>query len=159
SGHSISITIPGGGDMYPDYGMPPPGMNPSHSFTFPSDLPGDSANRHFLIATQAFANLGVVAPDYVLPSGFLFLPHSLTNYAGSDSRACTSLSVDGIHALSRNGGVVVNAPVNFAGKAGSIGAAAAVAVALENPQPGSFQSGIGLLSGWSCQGPTITVAI
>jgi sugar lactone lactonase YvrE len=30
---------------------------------------------------------------------------------------------------------------------------------LENPQPGSFQSGIGLISGWSCQGPSITVSI
>src|SRR5437762_8766248 len=26
--------------------------------------------------------------------------------------------------------------------------------ALEIPQPGSYQSGIGLLSGWSCRGPT-----
>ena len=31
--------------------------------------------------------------------------------------------------------------------------------ALENPQPGSYQSGIGLISGWSCQGPSITVSI
>jgi hypothetical protein len=31
--------------------------------------------------------------------------------------------------------------------------------ALENPQPGSFQSGIGLLSGWSCLGPQISVGI
>src|SRR2546423_1444263 len=31
--------------------------------------------------------------------------------------------------------------------------------ALENPQPGSYQSGIGLLSGWSCQGPGIVIAI
>ena len=30
---------------------------------------------------------------------------------------------------------------------------------LENPQPGSFQSGIGLISGWSCQGPSVTVSI
>ena len=29
----------------------------------------------------------------------------------------------------------------------------------ENPQPGSFQSGIGLLSGWSCQGPSIAIVI
>lgn len=29
----------------------------------------------------------------------------------------------------------------------------AVSAALENPGPGSFQSGIGLLSGWACQGP------
>ena len=27
------------------------------------------------------------------------------------------------------------------------------AAALENPQPGSFQSGIGLISGWACAGP------
>ena len=33
------------------------------------------------------------------------------------------------------------------------------AASLENPQPGSFQSGIGLLSGWSCQGPNIGIAI
>jgi hypothetical protein len=30
---------------------------------------------------------------------------------------------------------------------------------LENPQPSSFQSGIGLLSGWSCQGPNIGISI
>lgn len=36
---------------------------------------------------------------------------------------------------------------------------ATAASALENPQPGSFQSGIGLLSGWSCQGPAIAVSI
>ena len=30
---------------------------------------------------------------------------------------------------------------------------------LENPQPASYQSGIGLLSGWSCQGPYIGVSI
>ena len=30
---------------------------------------------------------------------------------------------------------------------------------LENPQPGSYQSGIGLLSGWSCQGPNISIVI
>jgi hypothetical protein len=30
--------------------------------------------------------------------------------------------------------------------------------ALENPAPGSYQSGIGLISGWSCQGP-VTVSV
>ena len=37
--------------------------------------------------------------------------------------------------------------------------ARAQTAALENPQPGSFQSGIGLLSGWSCLGPSIAIAI
>src|SRR5213593_1310701 len=56
AGHSITVTQ---------------GMS-THSFTFLTNLPGDSANRHFLIATQGFANLGVVTPDYVVPNGFLF---------------------------------------------------------------------------------------
>ena len=30
---------------------------------------------------------------------------------------------------------------------------------LENPQPGSYQSGIGLISGWSCQGGNVAVRI
>ena len=38
-------------------------------------------------------------------------------------------------------------------------AQSATQAALENPQPASFQSGIGLLSGWSCQGPSIAIAI
>ena len=37
--------------------------------------------------------------------------------------------------------------------------AASSAIALENPQPGSSNSGIGLVSGWSCQGPAIGVSL
>jgi hypothetical protein len=40
------------------------------TFTFPGDLPGDSALRSFLIATQGFADLNVLKPDYVVPNGF-----------------------------------------------------------------------------------------
>ncbi|MET0345440.1 MAG: hypothetical protein ABW218_04180, partial [Casimicrobiaceae bacterium] len=48
----------------------------THTFMFPNDLPGDSAgaDRHFLIATQGFANLGVVTPDFIIPDGFLTQP-------------------------------------------------------------------------------------
>jgi len=35
---------------------------------------------------------------------------------------------------------------------------AVTTAALENPSPGSYQSGIGLISGWSCQGP-VTVSV
>jgi len=41
-----------------------------HTFTFPHDLPGNSAGRSFLIATQGFADLNVLQPDYVVPNGF-----------------------------------------------------------------------------------------
>ena len=29
---------------------------------------------------------------------------------------------------------------------------------LENPQPGSFQSGIGVISGWACEAQTIEIS-
>src|SRR6185436_16693898 len=44
-----------------------------HSYTFTSDLPaGSTLGAHVLIATQGYANLGIVTPDYIVPSGFLF---------------------------------------------------------------------------------------
>src|SRR5690242_5066606 len=44
----------------------------THSFTFPSNLPGDTSGKVMLIATQGFADLGIVTPDYVVPNGFFF---------------------------------------------------------------------------------------
>ena len=142
------------------------------SYTFPTSLPGDSADsmdgylgtsttfKSFLIGTQGFAAMGVVAPDYVVPNGFLFTVNGTVNYAeGSDVLTYTALPTDGSQALLRDGTTSPNSPRNFAGASGRVSAAPLPAVALENPQPGSFQSGIGLISGWSCQGPTIGVAI
>jgi hypothetical protein len=93
----------------------------THAFSFLTDLPGDTTNHKFLIATQGFANLGVVMPDYVVPNGFLFLPNGIVNYASVDFAVYNSLPTDGIHAIDRNGNVVVNSPTNFAGVSGSVG--------------------------------------
>ena len=42
------------------------------SLVFPSNLPSSTtAGRRVLIATQGFAALGLVTPDYVIPNGFL----------------------------------------------------------------------------------------
>ena len=41
---------------------------------------------------------------------------------------------------------------------GSVGQAALQAAVLEHPQPGSVQSGIGMLSGWKCEAGTITAS-
>ena len=42
------------------------------SLTFPSNLPSSqTANTYVLIATQGFANLNIVTPDYIMPAGFL----------------------------------------------------------------------------------------
>src|SRR5438045_1500550 len=38
------------------------------SFTFSSNLPGDTSNRRMLIGTQRFAVTGNVTPDYVVPN-------------------------------------------------------------------------------------------
>ena len=54
----------------------------THSYTFPADLPGDTAStmsegyyggmyttyKSMLIGTQGFAALGVVMPDYIVPN-------------------------------------------------------------------------------------------
>src|SRR4029453_10736045 len=44
----------------------------AQEFHFPSNLPGNTLNRHFLAATAAFAaQPGAVTPDYVIPDGFI----------------------------------------------------------------------------------------
>lgn len=91
-----------------------------HTFSFPTDLPGDTSDHKFLIGTQGFASLGIVTPDYIVPNGFLFQPNGSVNFAGVDSVTYSALPTDGVHALNRNGNSVVNAPANFSGITGSI---------------------------------------
>src|SRR3954468_6647607 len=38
----------------------------THTFNF-SNLPGDTANKTFLVGTTGFAALGIVTPDFVVP--------------------------------------------------------------------------------------------
>ena len=110
------------------------------TFVFPMDLPGGAsdgndygygtmlsptANRRVLIATQGFAALGLVAPDYVIPNNFLPIGGGTINYAGFDSVTYPSLPTDGANALSRTGIPVANRAANFAGQTGSVAAAAA----------------------------------
>jgi hypothetical protein len=144
SGHTITAMSPGGG-YYGGGGM-------TNSFTFPTDLPGDTTNHHFLVATQGFANLGLVTPDYVVPNGFLFLPTGSINYAGVDSVTYASLPTDGLHSIDHDGNVMAASATNFAGQSAALSTTPPMtqASALENPQPDSFQSGVGLVSGWSC---------
>jgi len=92
----------------------------SASFTFTSDLPGNTTNKKFLVATQGFADLHIVTPDYIVPNGFLFLPGGSINYAGVDQIVYQSMPTDGSHAMDRNGNAVVPSPTNFAGATGTI---------------------------------------
>ena len=114
----------------------------TRSFTFPTDLPGDTATvtgsddgngscgiygtmctttyKSFLIGTQGFAALNVVQPDYIVPNGFLFTTNGTVNYAGVDSLSYPSLPVDGRMSLKRDGTASLNSPTNFAGVTASV---------------------------------------
>jgi Ca2+-binding RTX toxin-like protein len=92
-----------------------------NSFTFPSDLPNtQTANRPVLIATQAFADLGIVTPNFIVPAGFLFTNGGTVNFAGADIVSYTSLPTDGTLSINRTGVTAVNSPTNFDLVTGSI---------------------------------------
>ena len=106
------------------------------TFMFPHDLPGGSsdmygmmqsptANRRVLIATPGFATLGLVVPDYTMPSGFLATDGGTLNYAGVNSVTYAALPTDGTHAIDRSGAVIPNLATNFAGASASVTAASA----------------------------------
>src|SRR6266566_5843447 len=94
-GHTITCTMGGS----------------THSFTFTSNLPGDSAGKTILIGTAAVAGLSSVTPDFVVPDGFLFTTNGMLNWAeGADSWSYATLPVDGTHSLLRSGGTAINSP-------------------------------------------------
>jgi hypothetical protein len=103
------------------------------SYTFPRNLPGGScgyyecmpsptANTRVLIATQGFVDLGLIAPDYVIPNGFLALGGGTLDYAGADQWTYGPLPADGTSALYRTGAVAPNRATNFFGISVSISA-------------------------------------
>src|SRR3990172_391829 len=109
-GHTISVTQPADSG----YGTT------THSFVFPSNLPSSAtANTKVLIATQGFANLGIVTPDFIVPSGFLFFDGGTVNFADADSLSYSALPTNGTLSLNRNGTTGTNSPTNFAGVTGT----------------------------------------
>jgi hypothetical protein len=97
----------------------------SHSFTFPSNLTGDTAYRYLLLGTAAFAALpGAPTPDYIIPSGFFATQsdtlrwHIYNNATLSFSAG--QLPLDGVNSLNHDGTTGVNSPTNYAGQSGSV---------------------------------------
>lgn len=113
--------------------------------TFPSNLPSAAtAGRRVLIATPGFAALGLVTPDFTMPTGFLPVGGGTLNYAGADQITYSSLPTDGVSAINRNGTTMQNLATNFAGTSASVAASAPAAF---TPQIGvwwnSNESGTG----------------
>ena len=101
------------------------------TFTFPRNLPGpDTAGKSVLIATQGFANLGLIAPDYIIPSGFIPIGGGTLNYAGVSQVTFGALPTDGRMLLAM-GQTAPNLAVNFAGQTASVGASPPTAAAIE----------------------------
>jgi hypothetical protein len=90
------------------------------TFPFPNNIPSNTALKKVLIATQGFADLGLVTPDYIMPNGFLATDGATVDYAEGVSQMSygdlplTPLPTDGVTALTASG-TAVNAPTNFAG--------------------------------------------
>ncbi len=124
----------------------------THSFTFPSNLPGDTSGRRMLIGTQSFAALGVATPDFTVPDRFFFTGSGSITYAeGADIWSYANLPSDGTSSLLRDGTTARNSPQDFGGAAGTV----TVGSTTPPPPPGSFDveglwwnSPAGSESGW-----------
>ncbi len=134
AGHSITATSQGN----------------TKSFAFPTNLPrSTTANTRVLIATQGFAQLNLVTPDFVVPNGFLPLTGGTVNYAGVDQVSYPVLPTDGTSALSRSGSTTPNVATNFSGQTASVTAAVPPVIATNYQglwwaAPADSESGWGL---------------
>jgi hypothetical protein len=99
------------------------------TFAFPSDLPSAAtAGKRVLIGSQGLAALGLVAPDYVMPDGFLPTDGATLNYAGVDQITYAPLPTDGTNAVNRTGVASANLATNFAGAAAAVPALPVTAI-------------------------------
>ena len=90
------------------------------AFMFPANLPSSqTANTHVLMATQGFADLGLVAPEYIIPDGFVPVAGGQLNFADVDAFDFGPLPTDGTQALYRDG-VRPNEARNFQGASASV---------------------------------------
>ncbi len=94
----------------------------AHLYTFPTNLPStQTANTKVLIATQGFADLGIVTPDFIVFPGFLYTSGGATvNFAGVDFVSYSLLPTNGTSSINRSGTIGVNSPTDFAGNTGTV---------------------------------------
>jgi uncharacterized protein (TIGR03382 family) len=102
----------------------------THSFTIPGNaLGGDTTNHFLLLGTAGLQAAGGPAPDYIIPTNFLFSGGGSISFFGSNSGTYTALPTDGIHSRNWAGGDIVNSPTNYAGQTGTVPAPATIPLA------------------------------
>ncbi len=95
----------------------------TNTYNIPTDLPNAATNgKTVLIATQGFANLGILTPDYIIPNNFLFASNGAVNFPGMNGGALsyTQLPTDGSLSLNADGSTGVNSPTDYAGNTATI---------------------------------------
>lgn len=105
------------------------GSRPDQTFVFPNNLPTcATSDQRILVASQAFAALGIVAPDYVIPDGFIPIPNGALDFAGISRVSYTSLPNNGTTAILANGTRIQNLATNLAGRSASVTGTSAFAI-------------------------------
>lgn len=104
----------------------------TQTFVFPNDLPTSAtANRRVLVATQGFAALGIVTPDFVVPDNFVPIGGGTINYAGVSQITFGPLPTDGTNAFYVTGNVAPNLATNLQGQSASVQPGPGTALAVE----------------------------
>jgi len=117
----------------------------NRSFNFTTNLPdGFTKGKRVLVASQGFAALGLIAPDYVIPNNFLQTGSGYVNFAEVYTLSYKSLPTDGTNALFNDGTIARNLATNYAGQTVSLAAAPSV----PNYQGLWWSSPAGAEAGW-----------
>jgi len=97
------------------------GPGAQKTFVFAADLPScRTSGRNILIATEGFAALGLVTPDFVIPNGFLAVPDGDIALGRVTNLAYSGLPTDGVLAMDDSGTLVQNRATNLAGASASV---------------------------------------
>jgi hypothetical protein len=118
------------------------------TFTFPVNLPSENtAFTKVLVASQGFAALGLVTPDYVIPNNFLPVGAGTLDFgegAYTLDLAPGQVPIDGTNAFYTPGTVAKNLATNFAGKSASVGGGPSSALNFQGIWWNAAESGWGL---------------
>ncbi|HET7844333.1 MAG TPA: hypothetical protein VFL14_09300 [Xanthomonadales bacterium] len=91
------------------------------TFTFQNDLPTcRTSGRSILIASEGFAALGLVTPDFVIPNDFVPRPAGTVRLGTVSQQTYTNLPTDGVRAINAVNTPVQNVATNLAGASASV---------------------------------------
>jgi len=115
----------------------------TRTYGFTTNLTSETADKTLLVATEGFAALNLVVPDYIVPNGFFSIGGGTVNFAEVDLWTYPALPGGG-RSINRAGVVATNTPKNFAGMTGTLAVAALNFQALWWGAPAGSESGWGL---------------